>query len=80
MYNMIYDLLPRSLPDSSADGVAQRKAGFLESAQKQTAILKIMPSKFSVLQNNSFHNSLAHNMKSSEMNFFQYHHERNPEP
>lgn len=78
--NMIYDLLKRSLPDNSADGAAERKACFLASTQEQTAILKNMPSKLSELQNNGFHKSLAHNMKSSERNFVQHHHERHPEP
>lgn len=77
---MIYDLLKRSLPGNSADGIVQRKACFLENIHRQTAILKYMPSKFSVLQNNSFHKSPARHMKSSKRNFIQYHHERNPEP
>lgn len=80
MYNMIYDLLKRPLPDNRADGVAQRKACFLASTQEQIASLKNMPSKFSVLQNNGFHENLARNMKSSEGNSIQYHHGRNPEP
>lgn len=75
MYNMIYDLLKQSLPAKSAGGAALRTACFLESTQEQEAILRNMPTK----QNNSFHKSLPHNMKSSERSFIQYHCERNPE-
>lgn len=55
MYNMIYDLLKQSLPARSVDGAAQRMVCFLENTQELIASLRNMPSKFSLLQNNSFH-------------------------
>lgn len=76
MYNMIYDLLKQSLPAKSAGGAALRTGCFLENTQEREAIPRNMPTK----QNNSFHKSLAHNMKSSERSFIQHHCERNPEP
>lgn len=80
MYNMIYDLLKQFLPAKSVDGAAQRTVCFLENTQEPIASLRNIPSKFSLLQNNSFDKSLARNMKGSERNFIQYHCERNLEP